>query len=92
MAGFELLPLFVIIRFAGTNLPLYIAFHSTLVGVRGIIGPFIGNFLYAGLGMRIVDIFWIIAAVASVGTAGTFVFARVQHQTWKAMDEKVSVG
>jgi hypothetical protein len=85
-AGFELLPLFVMIRFAGANLPLYIAFHSTLVGLRGILGPFIGNFLYANLGMRIVDVFWIITGISGAGVIGMFIFAFVQQRAWKADD------
>ena len=73
--GFELIPLFVMIRFARDRLPLYVSFHSTLVGVRGIIGPFIGNALYAGAGIDIATIFWIITAMGVVGVTGMFVFA-----------------
>ena len=75
LAGFELMPLFVMIGFAGSRLSLYIAFHSTLVGIRGIVGPFVGNYLYTHLGISIVDIFWIIWILTTVAAAAMFIFA-----------------
>ena len=74
-AGFELIPLFAMIRFAKERISLYFALHSTLVGIRGIIGPFIGNFLYSGLGLPIVSIFWGAYITSMIGVAAMFVFA-----------------
>ncbi len=79
-AGFELIPLFAIMRFAPQGkLPLYIAFHATLMGIRGIIGPFAGSFLYTHLGLQIDTVFWIITGSAGLGILSMLVFA----VTWK---------
>ena len=85
-SGFELIPLFAIMRFAPSGkLPMYIAFHSTLVGVRGIIGPFAGNFLYTRLGVRIDAVFWIITAIAGTGILAMLGFAFSQRRKHHAV-------
>ncbi len=83
MAGFELIPLFAMIGFAGSRLPLYIAFHSTLVGLRGIIDPFIGNYLYLRRGMSIDSIFWIIWIIATAAALAMLVSAIVTSRSKK---------
>lgn len=86
-AGFELIPLFVIIRFAKDRISLYIALHSTLVGIRGIAGPFLGNFLYNNLGFSIVSIYWGVYITSMIGVAAMFVFAAF----WTKDEAKASV-
>jgi MFS family permease len=74
-AGWDLLPLFTILLFADrTRLGLYMGLHNTLVGLRGLMGPAMGTWLYAGLGMRIKDIYWIAFAIEAAGTALLVVF------------------
>ncbi len=73
--GYDLVPLFAIIGLAGPGrLPVYIAFHSSLVGVRGLIGPFLGTALHEGAGLSIVSIYWIIAAVSAMGVLAMAAF------------------
>ena len=58
-AGWDLLPLFSIMLFVGhEKLALYFGFFSTLVGVRGVTGPLLGNLMYSS-GMSIVSIYWL---------------------------------
>ena len=78
---FEMFVLFTVIRFArGGSLPLYSGLHSTFVGVRGIIGPFIGNYLYLTAGVSISGVFWIIAALTAGGMVALALFARSRHR------------
>jgi MFS family permease len=58
-AGWDLLPLFSIMLFVGhQRISLYFGFFSTLVGVRGLIGPVLGSWMYSA-GWRIADIYWL---------------------------------
>ena len=58
-AGWDLVPLFSIMLFVGhEKLPLYFGFFSTLVGVRGVVGPILGNLMYSA-GLPIVSIYWL---------------------------------
>jgi MFS family permease len=59
-AGWDLLPLFTILLFADqARVGLYMGMHSTLIGLRGLVGPALGSWLYEAGGMRIVDIYWL---------------------------------
>jgi hypothetical protein len=59
-AGWDLLPLFTILVFADEErLGIYMGLFNTLVGLRGLIGPALGTWLYEGLGTRISGIYWI---------------------------------
>jgi hypothetical protein len=63
-AGWDLLPLFTLSRFAGSgDFALFMGFHNMLIGVRGLIGPIFGVWLNSALGMRIVDVYWIAFAI-----------------------------
>jgi MFS family permease len=67
-AGWDLLPLFTILLFADrSRLGLYMGLHNTLVGLRGLIGPALGTWLYEGMGMRIVDIYWLAFGLEAAG-------------------------
>jgi MFS family permease len=67
-AGWDLLPLFTILLFAkGEKLGLYMGLFNTLVGLRGLMGPALGTWLYEGLGMRIIDIYWVAFAIEVAG-------------------------
>jgi len=69
-AGWDLLPIFTILLFADqTRFGLYIGMHSTLIGIRGLLGPALGTWLYEGAGMRIIDIYWMAFALELVGAA-----------------------
>jgi MFS family permease len=69
-AGWDLLPFFTILLFADqSRLGLYMGFFNTLVGLRGLIGPVLGGFLYESLGMRISDIYWLAFAMEIAGAA-----------------------
>jgi MFS family permease len=74
-AGWDLLPLFTILLFAdSTRLGLYMGLHNALVGLRGLLGPAMGTWLYASLGVKIRDVYWIAFAIEEAGTALLVVF------------------
>ncbi|MGQ9629859.1 MAG: MFS transporter [bacterium] len=74
-SGFDFIPMFTIMRFAGDRkLSLYIGFHSTMVGIRGIIGPFLGNFLFASVGLTTVQIYWLVFALTALGVLAMYIF------------------
>jgi hypothetical protein len=59
-AGWDLLPLFSVLLFAErSKVGLYMGFYNALIGLRGLVGPALGTWLYEGAGMRIADIYWI---------------------------------
>jgi predicted MFS family arabinose efflux permease len=67
-SGFELVMLFSVIRLSrGKSLAVAMGLHSAFLGVRGLVGPFIGNYLYTVVGLPIATIFWIITAATAVG-------------------------
>ncbi|HUX38537.1 MAG TPA: MFS transporter [Rectinemataceae bacterium] len=69
-AGWDLIPIFSLMLFGrGKNLGFYFGFHSTLVGLRGFIGPIVGTWLYAGLGLRISTIYLIAFCLELAGAA-----------------------
>ncbi|MGO8694056.1 MAG: MFS transporter [Rectinemataceae bacterium] len=69
-AGWDLVPIFSLMLFARRErLSLYFGFHSTLMGLRGMIGPLVGTWLYAGLGMKISTIYLVGFAIELGGTA-----------------------
>jgi MFS family permease len=64
-AGWDLLPLFTILLFAKPErLSLYFGVHNALIGVRGIIGPAIGSWLYVSLRVEIASIYWVSFAIS----------------------------
>lgn len=74
-AGYDLVPLFAIMRLAGPGrLPLTIAVHNSLVGVRGLVGPYLGTALHAGSGISISGVYWIVAGIGAVGVLAMLVF------------------
>jgi MFS family permease len=80
-AGWDLLPLFTILLFADrSKVGLYMGLFNTLVGIRGLIGPALGTWLYEGLRMRIQDIYWIAFGVEAAGALLLAVFwAGLKH-------------
>jgi MFS family permease len=69
-AGWDLLPLFTILLFADrTRFGLYMGLHNTLVGLRGLVGPALGSWLYERAGMRIIDIYWLAFGLELAGSA-----------------------
>ncbi len=69
-AGWDLLPLFTILLFADrSRVGLYMGLHATLVGLRGLLGPALGSWLYEAARMRIVDIYWLAFGLELGGAA-----------------------
>ncbi|HTX72273.1 MAG TPA: MFS transporter, partial [Rectinemataceae bacterium] len=69
-AGWDLIPIFSLMLFAGRErLSLYFGFHSTLIGLRGFVGPILGVWLYSGLRMRISTIYLLAFGIELVGAA-----------------------
>lgn len=67
-AGWDLVPLFCMIALAEpANFSLYIGFNTTLYGVRGLMGPWIGTALYTSGALSIRSIFWMITAIIACG-------------------------
>jgi hypothetical protein len=55
---------------------LAIGLHTTLFGVRGVIGPTLGTLLYASGVLPLNGIFWLIAGLLAFGSCMMFLFAR----------------
>jgi len=69
-AGWDLIPIFSLMLFArGRKLGFYFGFHSTLIGLRGLVGPIVGTWLYSGLGLRISTIYLLGFGIELAGTA-----------------------
>jgi MFS family permease len=69
-AGWDLVPMFSLMLFARRDrLSLYFGFHSTLIGLRGMIGPIVGAWLYSGLHVKIPTIYLISFFIEVGGTA-----------------------
>jgi MFS family permease len=76
-AGWDLVPLFCIIALSDTsNFSLYLGLNTTLYGVRGLIGPTIGTWLYASGTLSMYRIFWLIASLLATGALSMFLFSR----------------
>jgi hypothetical protein len=79
--GYDLVPLFAILGLAGPgSVPVYIAFHNTLIGVRGLVGPYLGTALHDGAGLPIASVYWIITGVVAAGALvmAAFLFTRAR--------------
>jgi MFS family permease len=64
-AGWDLLPLFTVMLFAKPErLSLYMGMHNALIGVRGIIGPAFGSWLYVSRHVEIASIYWVSFAIS----------------------------
>jgi MFS family permease len=69
-AGWDLLPMFTLLLFGDqSRFGLYMGLHNTLVGLRGLIGPALGTWLYEGTGMRISGIYWLAFGIEIAGGA-----------------------
>jgi hypothetical protein len=67
-AGWDLVPIFCMIAIADrSNFSLYIGFNTTLYGIRGLIGPTIGTFLYSSGALPMGGIFLLIAGLLACG-------------------------
>ena len=79
-AGWDLLPLFAVILFTDEErLGLYMGLYFTLIGVRGIIGPAVGTWLYQSVGLSISGIYALSAYIEAAGAVLLLVFRAV----WK---------
>jgi MFS family permease len=79
-AGWDLLPLFAVILFTDEErLGLYMGLYFTLIGVRGIIGPAVGTWLYQSVGLSISSIYALSAYIEAAGAVLLLVFRAV----WK---------
>lgn len=58
-AGWDLVPMFSLMLFARDDrrLGFYFGFHGTMIGLRGLTGPLVGTWLYAGLHLPIATIY-----------------------------------
>src|SRR5208283_80129 len=76
-AGWDLVPIFCIIALSDrSNFSMYIGFNTTCFGIRGLIGPSIGTFIYSTGILPLGGIFLMIAALLAVGGASMLVFSR----------------
>ncbi len=76
-AGWDLVPLFCLIPLADpSNFSLYFGFSTTLVGVRGITGPFIGALLYDTGAFSLPVLFLLVAGLTAAGAVLLVLFAR----------------
>jgi uncharacterized membrane protein YeaQ/YmgE (transglycosylase-associated protein family) len=55
--------------------------HNTLVGLRGLIGPALGTWLYEVMGMRIASIYWIAFAIEVLGAVLLALFWAVSKRS-----------
>ncbi len=76
-AGWDLVPLFCMIALADvSNFSLYFGLNTTLFGVRGLIGPTIGTWLFASGTLSMHGIFWVIAGLLTIGAVSMYFFSR----------------
>ncbi|HET6450476.1 MAG TPA: MFS transporter [Spirochaetia bacterium] len=76
-AGWDLVPLFCMIELTDpAAFSLAFGVHTTLFGIRGVIGPALGTYLYATGLVSLPAIFWLIAAVLGAGAVMMAVFSR----------------
>jgi hypothetical protein len=81
-AGWDLLPLFTIMSFCPRErLSLYMGFHNGLVGLRGVIGPFLGSWLYGEAGIRIVSLYWAGFGLSLSGAALLILFTAARRRS-----------
>jgi len=67
-AGWDIAPLFCIIALADPeNFSLYFGFHTTLVGIRGLVGPAVGTLLHSSGAMSASGIYWIVTVLTLAG-------------------------
>jgi hypothetical protein len=75
-AGWEIVALYCVLRLVEpARFSVAMGLHTTLVGVRGLLGPSVGTWLYASgtLGLR--EAFWLFAAVSAAGAALMLAYA-----------------
>lgn len=70
-AGWDLIPMFSLMLFARDDrrLGFYFGFHGTMVGLRGLLGPLVGTWLYAGLHLRIATVYLLAFGLELLGAA-----------------------
>jgi MFS family permease len=84
-AGWDLLPLFCILELASPDtFAVSFGFHTTLLGVRGIVGPAIGTLLYTSSGLSTAGIFWLVSGLTASGCVAMIPFARAQGRRVRA--------
>lgn len=75
LSAWDLAPMFAIMLFVGHDrFSLYFGLYNALVGVRGIIGPIIGHWLYADRGMSIRSIYFLAFVLELMGAVLTLAF------------------
>jgi len=88
LAGWDLLSLFALFLFASPEkVSLYLGFHGTLVGVRGVLGPILGTWFYEGLHWSIVSIYWIAFWLEIAGVIMLLAFWYYFSKRQKAHDQ-----
>jgi predicted MFS family arabinose efflux permease len=76
-AGWDLVPLFCMIELTDpSTFSLAIGVHTTLFGIRGVLGPAVGTYLYSSTALKLPGIFWLIAALIGAGAVLMLVFSR----------------
>jgi hypothetical protein len=76
-AGWDLVPIFCIIALADrSNFSLYIGVNTTFFGIRGVVGPTIGTFLYS---TGLLPLSWIFIVISILLAAGGVALAVFSH-------------
>ena len=76
-AGWDLVPIFCMIQVADPeNFSLYIGLNTTLFGIRGLIGPSLGTFLYSSGALPMSGIFLLIAGLIALGGVLLLLYSR----------------
>ncbi len=76
-AGWDLVPLFCMIAVTDAgSFSLYFGVHTTLFGIRGLVGPSLGTLLYSRGTLSLPAIFGLIAGVIAIGAVLMGLFAR----------------
>ena len=76
-AGWDLVPIFCMIQVADPeNFSLYIGLNTTLFGIRGLVGPSLGTFLYSSGVLPISGIFLLIGGLIALGGVLLLLYSR----------------
>ena len=63
---------------------LALGLSTTLFGIRGILGPWVGTLLYSSGALPLQDIFFLIAGITTAGGVLLLVFSREQRARRRA--------
>jgi MFS family permease len=89
-SGWDLVPIFCMIALTdAATFSMALGLSTTLFGIRGILGPWVGTLLYSSGALPLQDIFFLIAGITTAGGVLLLVFSRGQRARRRAAGQAV---